>query len=387
VPLKSPYFTSDHEEFRASVRRYVEKEITPHVATWEEQGGFPREIFRELGGMGYLGINFPESVGGADLDFFTSVAMLEELARCGAGGFCGAVAVQAYMATPPLQKLATDACRDKYLIPAIAGDKIGALAITEPDCGSDVAALRTRGVRHGDHFLVSGAKTFITNGCVADFLTCAVRTTDAAGHRGISLLVIDTSAKGCRVSKRLKKLGWHSSDTAGFTFDDCIVPVENLLGEEGRGFQYVMDNFRIERLVAAVMSVASSQWIFDEALRYARTRKAFNRPIAEFQVLRHRFADMETEIEAARQLTYHAAWLYAQGESAVREITMAKLHCAELAPRVADRCLQVFGGYGYMEEYPAARAFRDSRLLPIGGGSSEIMREILSGILLDGRPH
>lgn len=384
---KSPYFTQEHEEFRESVQRFVAKEIVPHVAAWEETGGFPRDVLRKLGDMGYLGINYPEAVGGADLDFFYSVVMLEELARCGVAGFPGAVAVHSYMATPPLLALGSDRVKQEFLVPAIAGDKIGALAITEPDCGSDVAALRTKGVREGDHYVVDGAKTFITNGCVADFVTVAVRTSPASGHDGISVFVIDTKTPGYRVTKKLKKLGWHSSDTAEITFDHCIVPAENMLGQEGQGFYYLMNNFRIERLVAAVLGVGAMQWILDESLEYALTRKAFGRPVAKFQVLRHRFADMETEIEAARQLTYHAAWLYDQGEAAIREITMAKLMVAELGPRVADRCLQMYGGYGFMEEYPAARAYRDSRLGTIGGGTSEIMREILCGILIDQRGH
>lgn len=384
--MRSPYFIAEHNEFRETVRRFVEKEIAPHIVEWEEAGGFPREVFRKLGDMGYLGINYPEDVGGVGLDFFYSIVMLEELSRCGGAGFPGAVAVHSYMATPPLLPLGSATVKSEYLKPAISGEKIGALAITEPDCGSDVAALRTKAVRDGDHFIVNGSKTFITNGCVADFITTAVRT-GGEGHEGISVLVIDTKTPGFRVSKRLKKLGWHSSDTAEITFEDCRVPVDHLLGKEGHGFRILMNNFRIERLVAAVLSVGAMQWIVDEAVKYAGTRQAFGKPIARFQVLRHRFADMETEIEATRQLTYHAAWLYNEGESAIREITMAKLMAAELGPKVADRCLQVYGGYGFMEEYPAARAYRDSRLGSIGGGTSEIMREILAGMLLDQREH
>lgn len=385
--MKSPYFTQAHAEFRESVRRFVAKEIAPHVLEWEEAGGFPRDAFRALGDMGYLGIPYPEEVGGLGLDFFYSIVLLEEMARCGAAGFPGAVAVHAYMAMPPLLALGSEALKRDYLAPAVSGEKIGGLAITEPDCGSDVAALRTRAVRDGDHYVVNGSKTFVTNGCVADFLTTAVRTSGSGGHDGISVLVMDARTPGFRVSKRLKKLGWHSSDTAEITFDECRVPVAHRLGEEGKGFYYLMDNFRIERLTAAVLAVGGMQWIFDRALDYATTRQAFGRPIAKFQVLRHRFADMQTEIEAARQLTYHAAWLYDRGEPAIGEITMAKLMAAELGPRVADRCLQVYGGYGFMEEYPAARAYRDSRLSSIGGGTSEIMREILCGMLIDGREH
>lgn len=384
---KSPYFTDDHESFRESVRRFVQKEVAPHIDAWEAAGGFPRDIIEKMGDLGYLGIMYPEELGGIGLDFFFTVVFLEELCRCGAAGFPGAVSVHSYMATPPLWKQGTESVKKNFLMPAIAGRKIGALAITEPDCGSDVAAIRTRARLDGDHWVVNGAKTFITNGCVADFVTTAVRTSDGEGHDGISLVVIDTHLDGFMVSKRLKKLGWHSSDTAEITFDNVRVPKDCLLGEEGQGFYYLMDNFRIERLVAAVASVGGMQWLLDESVEYALGRRAFKRPLAKFQVLRHRFADLATSLESVRQLCYHAAWLFERGEDAICEITMAKLAAAELNIELSDRCLQVYGGYGFMEEYPAARAYRDARLMSIGGGTSEIMREIIAGIVIDGRTH
>lgn len=382
---RSQYFTEEHESFRDAVRRFVEKEITPHVLAWEEAEAFPRDILTQMGELGYLGIHYPEDVGGVGLDFFYSVVWLEELSRCGVSGFPGAVAVHSYMASPPLLHWGSERVRREYLTPSVEGRKVAALGITEPNCGSDVAAIRTTGTRDGDHWIVNGSKTFITNGCIADYVTTAVRTSPGNGHDGISLFVIDTGTPGFIVSKKLKKLGWHSSDTAEITFDNCRIPADCLLGEEGRGFYYVMQNFQQERLVAAVLAMGGMDYILGQTLEYARTRQAFGKPLAKLQVLRHLLVDLSTEVEAARQLTYHAAWLYAQGENAIQPITMAKLYATELAQRVSDRCLQVYGGYGFMEEYPAARSFRDARLGTIGGGTSEIMREILSSVIVDQR--
>ncbi|RMH85138.1 MAG: hypothetical protein D6681_16285 [Calditrichaeota bacterium] len=382
--MKSPYFTEEHKLFRQSVREFVEREIAPHVDAWEAEERIPREIWRKMGAQGLLGIGYPETVGGTEADFFYSVVLLEELARGGAAGFAAAVAVHVYVALTYLHRFGSPELQEAYLRPGIAGEKIGALAITEPNTGSNVAAIRTRAVQEGDHYRLNGAKTFITNGVYGDFLIVAARTDAGDGPEGISLLVVDRRAPGVE-ARPLKKIGWHCSDTAEISFDDVRVPVSRLLGEAHQGFYYLMDCFQLERLAAAILAVAGAEVCLEETLRYITKREAFDRPLATFQVIRHALADLSTEIEAARQLTYHAAWRYDQGEPAVRECTMAKLYATELARKTADTCLQYFGGYGYMAEYPISRMFRDARVGTIVGGASEIMREILARIVVEGR--
>ena len=380
--MRSPYFTRDHELFRQTVREFMEKEVVPHADAWEEAGRIPRDIWKKMGELGFLGINFPEKYGGAEADFFYSVVFLEEVGRTALGGFAAAVAVQQYMATAHLARVGSEELKQKYLVPSIQGEKVGALAITEPNTGSDVANIQTRAERDGDFYVINGSKTFITNGVYGDFMTLAVKTRPEAREDGISLIVVDRDTPG--VSARpLRKIGWHCSDTAELSFDDVRVPVSQRIGEENMGFFYIMESFQLERLVGAITGIGGMEKALEITLKYITEREAFGRPIAKFQVIRHALADMATELEAARQLTYYAAYLCDQGEMFVREASMAKLHTSELGKRLVDTCLQYFGGYGYMEEYPIARMYRDARVGTIAGGTSEIMREIISRIMID----
>ncbi|MBM3269094.1 MAG: acyl-CoA dehydrogenase family protein [Candidatus Sericytochromatia bacterium] len=382
--MKSVYFTEEHDLFRQTVREFMEREVAPHADAWEEQHRIPREIFLKMGELGFLGLNHAEAYGGADADIFYSLVFLEELARSNMGGFCAAVGVQQYMATAHIYRFGSEELKRLYVAPSISGHKVGALAITEPDTGSDVGAIRTSAVRDGDCFVVNGAKTWITNGAEGDFSTLAVKTDRDAGPGGISLLAVDHDWPGVRVTRKLRKMGWHSSDTAELSFENVRVPVSHLIGEENKGFYYIMDAFQLERLVAAATAVGGCVVALEQTLGYMKQRGAFGRPIARFQALRHRLMDLFAEVEAVRQLTYHCAWLHQQGDSAVRETSMAKLLATELGKRVSDECLQMFGGFGYAEEYPLARFYRDARVGTIAGGTSEIMREILAKMVVDG---
>lgn len=375
--MQSLYFTEEHQLFRDTVRDFVAKEITPYLNEWEKNQQIPRSIWKKMGEMGFLGINHEEAYGGSALDFFYSVVWIEEISRTGTAGISAAVSVHQFMATNHLAMAGSPELKDKYLRPAITGDFIGAIAISEPGAGSNVAGVRTTAERVGDHFIVNGSKTFITNGYYADYITTVVKT-----KKGISLLVIDGNAEGVSRTK-LDKLGWKSSDTGEIHFDSVKVPATNLVGEEGKGFYYIMDSFQLERLTAAIGSLGGMDSTMELTLQYMSEREAFGRKINKFQVLRHRMADLATEIEACRQFVYHTSWLFANGQFAVKQCTMVKLLSSELAKKVADQCLQSFGGYGFMEEYPLARIFRDSRVGTIVGGTSEIMREILAKIIID----
>ena len=380
--MPSIYLNDEHTAFRAAVRGFVVDEIAPHADAWERQRAIPREIFRRMGELGFLGITIPEAYGGSGADLFFGITFLEELPRSRMGGFAAAVSVQQFMATPHILRHGSEALKRRYVAPSVTGAKIGALAISEPDSGSDVAALRTTAVRTGDTFIVNGAKTFITNGAGGDFFTLAVRTEEAPGAAGISLLAVDADTAGITRTP-IDKLGWHSSDTAEVAFDDVRVPADHLIGAAGRGFAMLMAGFQLERLAAAAIAVGSAQVCLETAVDYIGSRKVFGRPLASYQALRHRLADLETELEAARQLTHHTAWLLQQDRPAAREAAMAKLFATELGKRAADECLQLHGGYGYMEEYPAARMYRDARAATITAGTSEIMREIISRLLID----
>ena len=381
--MSSIYFSEEHEAFRRGVRRFMTEEVAPHAEAWEQEGRTPRSIFRRMGELGFLGILHPEAYGGQEADLFFAIAFLEELPRSLMGGFCAAVSVQQFMATAHIAASGSDGLKARYLAPSIAGAKVGALAITEPDTGSDVAAIRTSARRDGDAYVVNGAKTFITNGAEGDFFTLAVRTGRAEdGAAGISLLAVDADTPGVRVARRLRKLGWHSSDTAELSFEEVRVPAGNLIGEENSGFYQIMEAFPLERLSGAAISVGSSVMALDATRCYMAQRTAFGRTLDRFQALRHRLADLYAEVEAARQLTYHAAWLRKEGRPAVLESSMAKLVASELGKKVADECLQFFGGYGFMEEYPAARFYRDARAATIAAGTSEIMREIIIRLTL-----
>lgn len=381
--MRSVYFTEEHEQFRREVRRFVETEIAPHADEWEEARRIPRPIWKRLGELGYLGICLPEAHGGQGADLFFALAFLEELPRSRMGGFCAAVSVQQFIATSAILHHGSDDLKRRYLAASIRGEKVGAIAISEPDAGSDVASIRTSAVRDGDSWVLSGAKTWITNGVHGDFLVVACKTDPNAGAGGISLIAVDADTPGVTTSK-LRKIGWHSSDTAEIVFENVRVPVGALVGRENRGFFYVMETFALERLVTASLSVGASVLALEETKAYMTARSAFGRPLLKFQALRHRLADLAAEMEAARQLTYHTAWMVQNGEGGTREAAMAKLVSTELNRRLADECLQFFGGYGTVEEYPIARFWRDARFSTIVAGTSEIMREIIAKTDLDG---
>jgi len=376
----APPFTTEHDLFRKSVRDYVERELAPHALEWDEAGIFPREVFTQVGELGFLGVNYPEAVGGTGEDYWAVVVFAEELVRSRNAGVNMALLVQSQMATPIIAEIGTDEQKREFLMPALAGQKIAALGISEPDAGSDVANLKTTARRVGDDYVINGSKMWITNGTRADFITLAVRTGDA-GYGGISLVTFPTDVKGFGVSKKLDKLGNLSSDTAVIFFEDCKIPARYVLGEENQGFYHIMTNFQGERLVASVGAVSGMEQMVLDALRYGNERTAFGKPIIKHQVWRHKFVEHLSAIEAARWLTYRACDLFARKEVAVKEISMAKLFAGDLAQKVAYDCLQFHGGMGYVVESPIARAFRDIRLLTIGGGTSEIMKEIIAKLV------
>lgn len=373
-----PYFSEEHDELRKMIRRFVANEITPYIDEWEEKGEFPREIFRRMGELGLLGLRYPVEVGGQGGDYFSVIVLAEELARCGAGGFPMAVAVQTDMATPGILQYGTQDQIERFLKPAIRGEKIAAIGITEPNHGSNAAGIETRAVRDGDEWVINGRKMFITNGPRADFINLVVRTSDEPGYKGISLFLVELDRPGVSVSRKLNKVGMLSSDTAELIFDNVRVPHANLLGEEGKGFYQLMWQLQSERMIGAAGAIGLAQYAYELARDYAKQRRAFNRTINQFQVISHLLAEMATEIEAAKQLTYATAYRFFRGEVPVKEITMAKLVSAQVAHWVADRALQIFGGYGYMMEYPIERIWRDTRLNRIGAGTDEIMKEIIA---------
>lgn len=380
--MHSYYFTEEHETFRQGLRQFLDKEVKPFIDQWEEAGQIPKEVWKKFGDMGYLGLNYPEQYGGCNVDFWYSVVFLEEISKVHSGGFTITAAVQQYMASPYLHKHGSDFLKENYLKPAISGDKICSIGITEPGAGSDAANIQTKAIRQGEYYIVNGAKTFITNGYYGDFVVAVVKTNPEAGTGGVSLLVIDLNLPG--ISKRkLKKLGWHASDTAELNFDDVKVPVQNRIGEEGQGFYYLMGGLQLERLAGSIMGYASCENILEYSLKYMSERKAFGRTIDRFQVLRHRVAQLATEIEACKQFIYYVCRLHNDGKFAVKECSMSKLLATELADKVMYQCVQFFGGYGYMEEYKVARGFRDARIGTIGGGTSEIMREIIAKMVID----
>ena len=377
--MRHPIFTAEHEELRGSVRRFVDAEVRPHVVEWEDAGHFPDELFRRCGELGFLGLHFPTRWGGSGGDLAAGLVFVEELARCGAGAIPMALSVQTSMSTPALAEFGTDDQRERWLRPAIAGTKIGAIAITEPDAGSDVAAIRTRAVLDGDVWRVNGRKMFITNGTRAHFLTLVAKTDPTGGHHGVSLFLVDTSLPGVRVSRRLEKLGMHSSDTAEIALDDVEVPANELIGlEPGRGFAQLMWQLQYERLAGAAACVGHASRTLDDTVDYAHERYAFGRPIAQHQVIAHKLADAATELSAARALLYATTWAVMQGDYPVAEISMCKKYCAQVQNRLVDACVQVWGGAGYLEETGIPRAFRDARLQRIGGGTDEIMNEVIA---------
>jgi citronellyl-CoA dehydrogenase len=379
MAIEAP-FTPEHEMFRRTLRDYVVRELAPHALEWDEAGIFPREVFSGLAEIGALGINYPEEVGGSGGDYWFVAVLAEELVHSRNAGVNMAVLVQSQMATPIINEIGTPEQKKEFLAPALAGEKIAALGISEPDAGSDVANIKTTARRVGDDYLINGAKMWITNGSRADFITMAVRT-GGPGYGGISLVTFPTDVKGFAVSKKLSKIGNLASDTALLFFEDCKIPARYLLGEENQGFYHVMTNFQGERLVAALGAVSGMQQLVEESLRYGNERDAFGKPLIKHQVWKHKFVEHLTGIEAARWLTYRACDLFNRREPAVKEISMAKLFAGDLMQKVVYDCQQFHGGMGYVVETPVARAFRDARLLTIGGGTSEIMKEIISKLV------
>jgi alkylation response protein AidB-like acyl-CoA dehydrogenase len=375
-------FTDEHEDLRESMRAWVLKELHPHRMEWEETT-WPSEVLRRAGELGYLGLCFPEEYGGQGGDYYYSLVRAECMSYSGSGGTNMGFAVQTDMVLPPIHLLGTEDQKQRYLVPGIKGEKIGALGITEPGAGSDVAGIRTKAVRDGDDYLISGSKTFITNGARADFIVLVAKTDPDARHEGITLFIVDLRDEngehvpGFTVSRQLEKMGMHASDTGELTFDEVRVPAENVLGEEGKGFYHISWELQSERMVAAAGAVAGAERMFERTLEYAKEREAFGRPIGRFQAIRHKFAEMATKIEAGKQFNYLVAWRYANGEYPVREISMVKLFTSRIACEVADECIQIFGGYGYMKEYEIERAYRDVRLNRIGAGTDEIMLEVI----------
>lgn len=376
------YFTEEHELFRESLKDFLQKEVVPHIDKWEETGTIERFIWEKFGEMGYFGLATPENYEGLGLDLFYTVIFLEELQKINSGGLAAAMWAHEYLAMTHLNKNANDAQKKAYLIPSVNGEKIGCLGVTEPFGGSDVAGMRTTAERKGDKYIVNGSKTFITNGVYGDYIILAAKTDPAAGNKGISMLIVDINSPGVSASK-LNKLGWRASDTAELAFDNVEVKSANLLGEEGKGFTYIMEAFALERLVMAVNAHARAEYALEYTLQYMSEREAFGKTIDRYQTLRHRIVDLHADMELCKHYNYGVVAMLDKGEYAVKEATISKLKSTKMADDVAYDCLQFLGGYGYIEDYPMARLLRDSRLGPIGGGTSEILREIIAKIVID----
>ncbi|HET9411015.1 MAG TPA: acyl-CoA dehydrogenase family protein [Candidatus Dormibacteraeota bacterium] len=371
------YFTDAHEELRLHIRKFLEKEVKPHLEEWEEKT-FPDSIFLRFGELGFLGLRYPPEYGGQGGDYFSAVVLSEEMAKAGCGGLGMAVSVQTEMATPPVFKFGTEEQKRRWVVPAIRGEQIAAIAMTEPDAGSDLAGITTTAVRDGDHYVVNGRKIFITSGARAQWVLVVTKTDRERGHKGYNLLVIERGTPGFQVTRKLEKLGMHSSDTAELLFEDCRVPAANLIGEEGEGFKNLMWELQGERMIAAAGAIAGAQKTFEYTMEYARNRQAFGQPISQFQVIKHKLVDMGTKIAAVQSFVYQTARQWDEGEYPVREISQAKLLASQVACEVADEAIQILGGHGYMREFPVERAWRDARLARIGAGTDEIMKEIIA---------
>ena len=380
--MNSMYFTEEHQLFRASFRDFLHKEVVPYIEQWEKSGTIDRFIWKKFGDMGFFGINYPIQYGGMNLDLFYTVIFLEELQKIKSSGFAAAMWAHAYLAMTHLNAEGSEKIKQEYLVPSILGDKIGALCVTEPFGGSDVAGMRTNAVKKGDTYIINGSKTFITNGVYADYYIVAAKTSPELGNKGISIFLIDTATPGISATK-LDKLGWRASDTAEIAFDNVEVSEENLMGEVNKGFPYIMQHFASERLIMAINAHARAEYAIDYTIEYMEQRQAFGTTINKFQALRHTLVEHATEIEHCKIFNYAAIARLDRGEYVVKEATMAKLKSTKMADEAIYSCLQMLGGYGYMEEYPLARLFRDSRLGPIGGGTSEILKEILSKMIID----
>jgi|TARA_B110000037_G_scaffold187298_1_gene217787 alkylation response protein AidB-like acyl-CoA dehydrogenase len=380
--MGSMYFTEEHEAFRQSFKEFLQKEVSPYIDSWEKTGTIDRFIWKKFGDMGYFGLNYPEEYGGLNLDLFYTVIFLEELQKINSGGFAAAMWAHVYLSMTHLVNEGDESIKSNYLIPSIKGLKIGCLCISEPFAGSDVSGIRTTAVKKGDSYIINGSKCFITNGVYSDYLVVAAKTVTQLGGKGISVFVVDRETSGLSATK-MDKLGWKASDTGQIAFDDVVVPVGNLLGEENKGFSYIMQHFALERLVMGVNAHARAEFALDYAITYMSERFAFGKSIDKFQALRHQVAEMASEIEVCKEFNYSVAKRLNDGQYLVKEASMSKLISTKMADEVIYKCLQLLGGYGYMEDYPMARLMRDSRLGPIGGGTSEILKEVIAKIIID----
>ena len=376
----SIYFNDEHQALRQMVRKFVETEINPYTEEWEAEGIFPaHHLFKKLGELGLLGLVYPEKYGGGGVDYWYQTVFLEEIGRADCAGAALGIAVQTDMATPALAEFGTEAQKETFLQPAITGEAVFSIAVSEPGAGSDVAGIRTRALIEGDEFVINGSKMWITNGTQADYLTLLARTDERErGYRGMSLIIVPTDSPGFSVSRKLDKLGYRSSDTAILSFDNVRVPRTNQIGAEGMGFMLQMKQFQIERLAGSIMATASLQKVVEMTINYCRERQTFGRPLIDNQWIHFKISELLTEIEALRQLNYHCVRKLVAGEDMTREASMAKLKAGRLSREVTDTCLQFHGGMGYVEEYPIARYFRDARLVSIGGGADEIMLGIIA---------
>ena len=384
--MNSMYFTEEHEAFRTSFKDFLQKEVVPHIEKWEKTGTIERFIWKKFGEMGYFGLSTPEAYGGLDLDFFYTVVFLEELQKINSGGFAAAIWAHEYLAMTHLNKEASEFIKQKYLLPSVEGDMIGCLCITEPFCGSDVAGMQSVAVKKGDSYILNGSKTFITNGVYSDYLIVAAKTDPSEKYKGISLFVVDRKTVGVSATK-LDKLGWRASDTGEIAFDNVAIPVENLLGEEGKGFPYIMQHFASERLIMGVNAHARAEYALDYVVKYMHERVAFGKSLDKFQALRHKIAEMASRVDMCKEYNYSITRRLDDGQYVVKEASMSKLLSTKMADEVIYDALQLLGGYGYMEEYPLARLLRDSRLGPIGGGTSEILKEIIAKMVIDNKEY
>jgi len=376
------YFTEEHEVFRASFKDFLQKEVVPHIEKWEKTGSIERFIWKKFGEMGYFGLSTPEEYGGMDLDLFYTIIFLEEMQKINSGGFAAAIWAHEYLAMTHLNKEGNHEQKQKYLVPSVEGDMIGCLCITEPFGGSDVAGMRSIAIKQGDKYILNGSKTFITNGVYSDYLIVAAKTDPSDKYKGISIFVVDRDTKGISATK-LDKLGWRASDTGEIAFDNVEIPAENLLGEEGKGFPYIMQHFALERLLMGVNAHARAEYAVDYAIKYMEERIAFGKSLDKFQVLRHKVAEMASRVDMCREYNYSITKRLNDGQYVVKEASMSKLLSTKMADEVIYDALQLLGGSGYMEEYPMARLLRDSRLGPIGGGTSEILKEIIAKMVID----
>jgi citronellyl-CoA dehydrogenase len=383
-------YREEHDQFRATVRKFAEKELAPFVDQWEEDECFPNEVFKRAGELGILGAHFPEEQGGSGGDYWFSVAKSEEYPRCNSAGVTMGLLVQSDMATPVIGDLGTKEQIEEFLAPALRGERIASLGVSEPGAGSDVAGIRTVARKDGDDYLISGQKTFITNGTRASFITLLAKTNPEHGAHGCSFFLVPTDLPGFSVSKKLKKIGNKSSDTAELFLDNVRVPKRYLLGEENMGFMYLMQNFQTERLIACTSAVAGAELVMQESLQYGRDRTAFGKPILKREVWQHKFVDLAIKLEAARALSYKIVDRYNHEKyvlkgplsmETVKQISMAKVYVGDVTSEVMDVCLQFHGGWGYIEDFKVARAWRDQRLLRLGGGTSETMRYYIAKIM------